>query len=89
MVEHGLTISYKEEHVKILEGFLLSTPVESLLVSIEKCDEKIILVLVYYPSRQQVSTFINGMISIFRDILKGEQIILLGHFNLDQKLQKI
>ena len=51
------------------------------------CSKKILLVLVYRPPRQPVSTLING-ISIIRSAWKGEWIILLGNFNMDQMLQE-
>lgn len=50
------------------------------------CGEKIILVLVYDQLRQQVNLYIDDMISIFRNIWKGEQIIV-WQFNRKQVLQ--
>ena len=49
--------------------------------------KKIILALVYCPPKQEISTFIDGMTSIFRDTWKGVWIMLLSNYNLDQVLQ--
>ena len=49
--------------------------------------KKIILTLVYCPPKQEISTFIDGMTSIFRDTWKGVWIMLLSNYNLDQVLQ--
>ena len=85
---HGLTICYMEESVKILEKFYLPTVIEASSVSVEVYGEKILLVLVYRPPRQEVSTLIDGMISTFRDMWKGEWINLLGDFSSDEMLQE-
>ena len=71
-------ICYKEETVRILEEFYLLTAIESLHVSMEICGEKVLLVLVYRPPRQQARTSINSM--IFLDIFGqvSEYVILLG-----------
>ena len=82
---HGLAICCLEEKVRILERFHLPTVIEALPVSMEICGEKIISFLVYSPPRQEVSTSIHA-ISIFRGIWKGEWVVQLGDFDLDQML---
>ena len=71
-------ICYKEETVRILEEFYLLTAIESLHVSMEICGEKVLLVLVYRPPRQQARMSVNSM--IFLDIFGqvSEYVILLG-----------
>ena len=66
--EHGLAICCKKESVRILKDFYLSVVIEPSPVPMKRRGEKILLVLVYSPPRQQVRTFIDGMIRIFRDI---------------------
>ena len=88
MAPHGFRMCYKEESISILKECNLPTVIQALPVSMEICGEKILLVLVYLLPRHQVSTFINGMISIFRKAWKDEWIILLGEFNMDQMLQE-
>ena len=71
-------ICYKEETVRILEEFCLVTAIEALHVSMEMCGEKVLLVLVYRPPRQQARMSVNSM--IFLDIFGqvSEYVILLG-----------
>lgn len=71
-------ICYKEETVRILEEFCLVTAIEALHVSMGMCGEKVLLVLVYRPPRQQARTSVN---SIFLDIFGqvSEYVILLGN----------
>ena len=53
-----LAIKYTEYNVRSVKEFHWPTVIEILPVSMEICDEKIVLVLVYCPVRQQVSSFI-------------------------------
>ena len=71
-------ICYKEETVRILEEFCLVTAIEALHLSMGMCGEKVLLVLVYRPPRQQARTSVN---SIFLDIFGqvSEYVILLGN----------
>ena len=86
--EHGLALCFKEEDVKILRVFQVPTVLEILPVLIEFSDEMILLCLIYCPPRQQISNFVEGLISLLTDIWTGERIILLGDFNMDQLLQE-
>ena len=73
-------------YLKLCENPQNFTIIEALAVSMKMYSEKILSFLVYRPPRQEVSTFIYGMISIFRDNWKGELIVQLGNFNLCQML---
>ena len=86
--EHGLAICYKEERARFLEEYN-SSNIIAFPVSMEICGEKILLVFVNLPARQQVTTFIDSMISIFMGTWKGEWIILLVDFMLQENINRL
>ena len=78
----------KGQSVKILVEFHWPTIIEDLPVSQESCGNKTLLVLAFQPPWKQVSTSVDGVISILSDIWKGEQKIFLDNFTLSQMLQE-
>ena len=65
MAGRVLAIYYKKESVRILKEFHLPTVIEAFSLLVKICGEKIHLVLVFHSPRQQESTSIDGIISIF------------------------
>ena len=84
---HGLAICYKEDKVKIIQEWHLPTRLEVLPVLIEIHDERILLVLVY-RAPGALHSFIHDLIQTVRDISSLHRILLVGDFNLDQRLQE-
>ena len=70
MAVHDLAIKYTEYNVRSIKEFHWPTVIDTLPVSMKIYGKKIVLVLVYSSTRQQVSCFIDKIISFLGVIEK-------------------
>ena len=89
--EHGLALSYNSENIEFVDEFQMTDHIEIMACHL-RCDSLVlsdfILVIVYRKPGSSIGNFLSILSDELQHLPTGYRTIVVGDFNLDQRLQE-
>ena len=88
--DHGLALCYNSEHIDYVDQFEMTNEIE-IMACLLRCDSLILsdfILVIVYRKPGSIGNFFSRLIEELRKLPTGYRTIVVGDFNLDQRLRE-
>ena len=88
--DHGIALCYNSEHIDYVDQFQMTNAIE-IMACLLRCNSLVLsdfILVIVYRKPGSIGNFFSCLIEELRKLPTGYRTILVGDFNLDQRLQE-